>query len=180
MSSRLSKCEIQVLTVAHTHAFICTPVQYLFPVFPDPLLTVALLQRETVFDTLMQPLRICFSSVVGDCSEMEALGSGTSRGSPAGLLSSGSIKASCKRPGGLESSRATSTLHFLNVSSVVLMKSNETPYSFLISVFISHPCDAGNGFKCLVSSENVAHPQVPQAELCKYLEMFCHVYMLMI
>lgn len=144
MSSRLSKCEIQVLTVAHTHAFICTPVQYLFPVFPDPLLTVALLQRETVFDTLMQPLRNCFSSVVVIALRWKLWGLEPLVDLQQGSCP-GSIKASCKRPGDLESSRATSDLHFLNVSSVVLMKSNETPSSFLISVFISHPCDAGNG-----------------------------------
>ncbi|KAL0157030.1 hypothetical protein M9458_048276, partial [Cirrhinus mrigala] len=63
---------------------------------------LAVLQRETVFDTLMQPLGNSFSSVMVDCSEIEALRSGTSCGSSAGPCPPGwtacGIKAFCKRP----------------------------------------------------------------------------------
>lgn len=79
-----------------THSFICTLVCICTPmtkVFPHFLTHCSAWpycrERERVFEKLMQLLGNSFSSVMGDCSEIEALGSGASCGSSTWPLSSG-------------------------------------------------------------------------------------------
>lgn len=179
MSSRLSKCEIQVLTVAHTHTFICSPVQNLhtsdrsFPYF---------LTHRSLWERLSL-IRWCNCSVTASSAlwvtslrwklwGLEPLVD-LQRGSCPPGRTACSIKASCKRPAGdLESSRVFRQSCWWNQMKLLII-------SWSLPSYLT-PAMLETGFKCLVSCENAAHPQVPQAELCKYLEMFCHVYMLMI
>lgn len=71
----------------------------------------------------------------------------------------------------------TLSVHLVNVQAT--LRTPETPmlHVFLLFLELSVKLAASYlttaklkmGFKSLVSSENTAHPHVPQAELCKYL-----------
>lgn len=170
LSSATVKFKLTLLhTHTHTHFHLYSGM-YLntndksFPTFPDPLLSVALLQRERVFEKLMQLLGNSFSSVMGDCSEIEALGSGASCGSSPWPLSSGTNCLHCQ-------------CLFLNVQATLRTPGAPMLCVFLLFLELSVKLAASYlttaklkmGFKSLVSRENTAHPHVPQAELCKYL-----------
>lgn len=170
LSSATVKFKLTLLhTHTHTHFHLYSGM-YLntndksFPTFPDPLLSVALLQRERVFEKLMQLLGNSFSSVMGDCSEIEALGSGASCGSSPWPLSSGTNCLHCQ-------------CLFLNVQATLRTPGAPMLCVFLLFLELSVKLAASYlttaklkmGFKSLVSRENTAHPHIPQAELCKYL-----------